>query len=80
MLQKVKDIKVGPANTKEKTACQKYLESFLWFLSTGRNILVVLVSGTIAYMFHEYGHVDPPFRLSGKISFNMYDNTISKKM
>lgn len=68
VLRKVKDIKVCPDDTKEKTACQRFLESFLWFLSTGRNILVVLVSGTIAYMFHEHGHGEPPFRLSAEVS------------
>ncbi|XP_018905688.2 sodium-independent sulfate anion transporter [Bemisia tabaci] len=42
------------------------LKRILWFISTGRNALVVLISGLIAFFFEKY-HDASPFVLIGKI-------------
>ncbi|RZF48868.1 hypothetical protein LSTR_LSTR003248 [Laodelphax striatellus] len=65
LLRKVKDINVGPVDTKDKTSTQRRLEALLWFISTSRNILVVVVCALMAYMFEQHGAV--PFALSGEI-------------
>lgn len=63
MLQKVKDIPVGPVDSKDKTPMQRALAQTLWFISTSRNILVVVFCAVMAYMFNE--HHMQPFVLSG---------------
>ncbi|XP_047106126.1 sodium-independent sulfate anion transporter-like [Schistocerca piceifrons] len=65
LLRKVKDIPVGPADPKEKTKIQKILGQLLWFVSTTRNIIVVVVCAVMAYMFKEHG--EEPFILTGEI-------------
>ncbi|CAB0016628.1 unnamed protein product, partial [Nesidiocoris tenuis] len=64
LFQKIKDIPVGPSDSKEKTTTQKLLSRGLWFISTARNILVVVVCAMMAYVFHK--HDMEPFKLSGK--------------
>ncbi|KAL1116100.1 hypothetical protein AAG570_005595 [Ranatra chinensis] len=65
ILRKVKDIPVGPDDSKEKTVFQKILSQVLWFVSTARNILVVVICAVMAYMFHQHGSI--PFVLSGHV-------------
>lgn len=67
MLQKVKDIPVGPVDSKDKTPMQRTLGQMLWFISTSRNILVVVFCAIMAYMFNE--HHMQPFVLSGNFDF-----------
>lgn len=50
---------------KEKTQIQKALGSFFWFISVARNILVVVFSGLIAFMFEQHGYT--PFVLTGYV-------------
>uniref|UniRef100_A0A1B6BYH8 SLC26A/SulP transporter domain-containing protein n=1 Tax=Clastoptera arizonana TaxID=38151 RepID=A0A1B6BYH8_9HEMI len=64
-LRKVKDIPIGPVNSIEKTPMQKILGHFLWFISTARNILVVVFCGVMAYLFEL--HDLAPFILSGHV-------------
>lgn len=52
-LQKLKDVPVK----------NKVLKKTLWFMSTGRNAMVVVICSTIAYNFDKFGPV--PFKLSG---------------
>lgn len=61
--QKVKDIPVGPQDVKERTKAQKAVNQFLWFISTSRNILVVVVCAVMAYLFEVHG--SQPFILTG---------------
>ncbi|XP_075231067.1 sodium-independent sulfate anion transporter-like [Lycorma delicatula] len=65
LLRKVKDISVGPTDTKDKTSSQRTLASFLWFISTARNILVVVFCAFIGFLFHQ--HNMEPFRLTGEV-------------
>uniref|UniRef100_A0A0A9Z2J6 Sodium-independent sulfate anion transporter n=1 Tax=Lygus hesperus TaxID=30085 RepID=A0A0A9Z2J6_LYGHE len=65
LLRKIKDIPVGPKDTKERTTGQKLLAQSLWFISTARNILVVVVCAVMAFVFHK--HDMEPFILSGKV-------------
>lgn len=62
IFQKVKDIKVAP-DSKEKTQIQCAVEKFLWFISTARNIIVVIVCALMAFVFEEHGM--KPFILTG---------------
>ncbi|XP_073997472.1 sodium-independent sulfate anion transporter-like isoform X2 [Rhodnius prolixus] len=64
-LRKVKDIPVGPRDTKDRTPGQKLLAQVLWFISTARNILVVVVCALMAYLLHAHGEC--PFVLSGVV-------------
>ncbi|XP_044731461.1 sodium-independent sulfate anion transporter-like [Chrysoperla carnea] len=64
LLRKVKDIKVAP-DSKEKTQIQCAAEKFLWFISTARNIIVVIVCALMAFVFEEHGM--KPFILTGEI-------------
>ncbi|PNF43809.1 hypothetical protein B7P43_G07766, partial [Cryptotermes secundus] len=63
LLRKVKDIPVGPQDVKERTKVQKAVNQFLWFISTSRNILVVVVCAVMAYLFEVHG--SQPFILTG---------------
>lgn len=65
ILRKVKDIPVGPVDSKDKTPMQRALAQTLWFISTSRNILVVVFCAVLAYMFDEH-HVQP-FLLSDHV-------------
>ncbi|KAK6624108.1 hypothetical protein RUM44_010966 [Polyplax serrata] len=66
-LRKIKDIPIGPNDGKEKTKGQKFLSQILWFVSTSRNIIVVVVSAVLAYAFFEHGNGDEPFILIGNV-------------
>ncbi|KDR24301.1 sodium-independent sulfate anion transporter-like isoform X2 [Zootermopsis nevadensis] len=61
LLRKAKDIPVGPEGTK----IQKAVSQFLWFISTARNILVVVVCAVMAYLFEVHG--SQPFVLTGVV-------------
>ncbi|KAL0278539.1 UNVERIFIED_CONTAM: hypothetical protein PYX00_000337 [Menopon gallinae] len=53
ILRKIKDIPVGPEDRSQKTRNQMILSQFLWLISTSRNIVVVVVSGVMAYLFEK---------------------------
>lgn len=72
MLQKVKDIKVNPKPDPEcgdagsdtsQSRARRAAAHALWFLSTTRNILVVLVCAALAYYFDTQRKA--PFVLTG---------------
>nr|CAD7462327.1 unnamed protein product [Timema tahoe] len=65
LLRKAKDIPVGPADTNKRTTLQKVLGQMLWLISTGRNILVVVVCAVMAYTFKL--HDVEPFLLTGYV-------------
>jgi sodium-independent sulfate anion transporter 11 len=65
LLRKAKDIPVGPEDSKEQTKLQKAVSQFLWFISTARNILVVVVCAVMAYLFEVHG--SQPFILTGVV-------------
>lgn len=53
IIQKVKDLPVTPKDTKEPTRFQKILINSLWFISTARNILVVVFCALGCYLLEE---------------------------
>jgi hypothetical protein len=63
----VKDIPIGPSDTKEKTTLQKLAAQVLWFISTARNILVVIFCALLGYYYDETTHGKTPFKLSGEL-------------
>ncbi|XP_026331543.1 sodium-independent sulfate anion transporter-like [Hyposmocoma kahamanoa] len=67
LLRKVKDIKVssGSASGEEVSGARAALAQALWFLSTTRNILVVLVCAALAYYFDT--RKQTPFVLTGEV-------------
>ncbi|XP_069683415.1 sodium-independent sulfate anion transporter-like isoform X2 [Periplaneta americana] len=65
LLRKVKDIPVGPSESKNVTNRHKRIKKALWFISISRNAVIVLLSGIVAFCFEQYGSA--PFILSGKI-------------
>ncbi|KAK7870326.1 hypothetical protein R5R35_003714 [Gryllus longicercus] len=65
LLRKAKDIPVGPADSEKKTGVQKALVQFLWFISTARNIIVVVVCAVVAFLFKQ--HDSEPFKLTGYV-------------
>ncbi|KAI5723725.1 hypothetical protein M8J76_010123 [Diaphorina citri] len=67
LLRKVKDIPIGPSDTKEKTTLQKLAAQVLWFISTARNILVVIFCALLGYYYDETTHGKTPFKLSGDV-------------
>ena len=56
---------MGPEDNKEQTKLQKAVSQFLWFISTARNILVVVVCAVMAYLFEVHG--SQPFILTGVV-------------
>jgi len=64
-LRKIKDLPVGPADINKRTQSQQWLARGLWFISTARNILVVLVCGVMCYVFEQHGAT--PFILSAHV-------------
>lgn len=65
LLRKAKDIPVGPADVNKKTNLQSALAQILWFISTARNILVVVVCAVVACLFKQ--HDSEPFKLTGYV-------------
>ncbi|XP_052132373.1 sodium-independent sulfate anion transporter-like [Frankliniella occidentalis] len=71
ILRKVKDIPVGPTDSKEKSSLQKAAAQFLWLVSTARNILVVVACGVAAALLDNHGlH---PFILTGTVKPGLPD-------
>ncbi|KAG8259057.1 hypothetical protein J6590_019534 [Homalodisca vitripennis] len=64
-LRKIKDLPVGPADVNKRTRAQSCLAHGLWFISTARNILVVLACGVMSYVFELHGTA--PFVLSAHV-------------
>ncbi|XP_046959904.1 sodium-independent sulfate anion transporter-like [Vanessa cardui] len=69
LLRKVKDIKIGTKDVSESegkvSRLKAALAQALWFLSTTRNILVVLVCAALAYYFDTQNK--QPFVLTGEV-------------
>lgn len=68
LLRKVKDIKVLPdeeVSTRSRSRLRVVTSQALWFLSTTRNILVVLVCASLAYYFDT--RQQAPFVLTGEV-------------
>lgn len=84
LLRKVKDIKVSGATDTEQGAgneagatpsrARRSLAHALWFLSTTRNILVVLVCAALAYYFDTQGKA--PFVLTGEVKPGLPEFTL----
>ncbi|XP_063235375.1 sodium-independent sulfate anion transporter-like isoform X2 [Bacillus rossius redtenbacheri] len=62
LLRKLKDVRPGGKNQSRR---QKVLGKVLFFVSTGRNAMVVVVCAAAAYFFSTRG--TPPFLLTGRI-------------
>lgn len=65
ILRKIKDIPIGSKDTADKTKFQKLTSQFLWFMSTSRNIIVVVVCAVMAYSFE--ANNSQPFILTGTV-------------
>ncbi|XP_068084197.1 sodium-independent sulfate anion transporter [Anabrus simplex] len=64
-LRKLKDINIPFDEGNPKAGRKKALKKILWFISTGRNAMVVIACAAIAYIFKQNG--DVPFALAGNI-------------
>ncbi|XP_066259339.1 sodium-independent sulfate anion transporter-like [Euwallacea similis] len=62
-LKKLKDLKFFKKEGQERTTVQKIVYGAFWLLSTSRNLLVVVVSASVAYALEYKGSA--PFRLTG---------------
>ncbi|KAL1495007.1 hypothetical protein ABEB36_010498 [Hypothenemus hampei] len=71
MLKKLKDIKFLNNSEEEKTLFQKILYGLFWLLSTSRNLLVVIISASVAYALEYKGK--SPFRLTGFVKPGLPD-------
>lgn len=58
-------LRCGPADVTMQTGAQRTLQKTLWFVSTARNAILVLVCGALGYAFESSGGA--PFRLIGEI-------------
>ncbi|XP_043275717.1 sodium-independent sulfate anion transporter-like isoform X2 [Venturia canescens] len=65
-LRKVKDIPVISKDTKKPTILQIIVSKSLWFLSTARNIIVVVICGVICWIL-EKQLGSSPVRLTGHV-------------
>ncbi|XP_012256427.2 sodium-independent sulfate anion transporter-like [Athalia rosae] len=66
VLRKLKDIRVTSKDAKEPTPVQKVVINCLWFMSTARNIFVVIICGVGCYLLeHHLG--SSPVVLSGYV-------------
>lgn len=65
--QKIKEFKICGANENPTTG-QKYLANILWFISTSRNIIVVLFCSVMAFIFVQKNG-SAPFALSSKLIY-----------
>nr|XP_018913369.1 PREDICTED: sodium-independent sulfate anion transporter-like [Bemisia tabaci] len=64
-LRKIKEFKICGANENPTTG-QKYLANILWFISTSRNIIVVLFCSVMAFIFVQKNG-SAPFALSSPV-------------
>lgn len=70
ILQKMKDIQIGPLDAKDKTTGQRMVSSIIWLISTARNIIVVVFCAALGYMYKEHG--DLPFKLSSNSTAHIF--------
>ncbi|XP_014215254.1 sodium-independent sulfate anion transporter-like [Copidosoma floridanum] len=54
LLRKAKDIPVASSERKQPTCLERVLEKFLWFISTARNILVVVSCAVACYLLEQH--------------------------
>lgn len=64
------------SQTSNSSESRRYLGKVIWFFSTSRNILVVLISALVAYLFDVYAV--RPFVLLG-IYNKLYSDLYKKK-
>lgn len=64
ILQKIKDFRFGPSDTKECRMVHNVLNNAIWFISTARNIIVVVFCAVLTYLFEAHGTASP-FMLTG---------------
>jgi len=62
--QKLKELKFLKIEGEERSVFQKVLYGTCWLLATSRNLLVVLISTSVAYALEYKGSA--PFRLTGE--------------
>ncbi|XP_050537914.1 sodium-independent sulfate anion transporter-like [Daktulosphaira vitifoliae] len=65
LLRKMKDIQIGPSDTKEKSTAQRVMLSAIWLISTARNIIVVVFCAILGYFYEKNGNL--PFKLSSNV-------------
>lgn len=61
LMRKLKDITVS-----EDTRGKRVFKKMLWFVSTARNFIAVVVTAFIAYCYEQTGHL-PPFEISKSV-------------
>lgn len=49
-------LKIGPANDELKTKTHIIVNKILWLIGTARNSILVILSGTLAFICTSYGH------------------------
>lgn len=59
-------IKIGPSQDELKSKTHHLFNKFLWFVSTARNAILVVVCGVLGYVFEQSGG-EAPFKLIGAI-------------
>lgn len=64
-MQKAKDFQIGPKDVKERKTIHVFIGKLIWLISAARNIIVVVVSAIVAYMFEAHG--SHPFILTGEV-------------
>ncbi|XP_077293662.1 sodium-independent sulfate anion transporter-like [Arctopsyche grandis] len=65
VLRKIKEIQIIRKDEKDTSQFRRLLAKILWFISTGRNIIVVVASAALAYSFEI--HQQSPFILTGHV-------------
>lgn len=65
IFRKLKDIDCFCMRDKKNSVRNTTIKKILWYLSIGRNALIVFITGVIAYQFEATGSI--PFRVSGQI-------------
>lgn len=64
-LRKIKDFRISPKDSKDEKTIHIILQKVVWFISTARNIIVVVLGAVIAYLFESHG--SRPFILIGEV-------------
>ncbi|XP_046734341.1 sodium-independent sulfate anion transporter-like isoform X2 [Diprion similis] len=59
LLRKLKDLPITPKDAKEPTPFQKSILSCLWFISTSRNILIVVICSVGCYLIEAHAGTSP---------------------
>ncbi|GJQ72248.1 hypothetical protein Trydic_g3339 [Trypoxylus dichotomus] len=65
VLRKIKDFRISPKEDKDEKNIHAILNKLVWFISTARNIIVVVLGAVMAYLFEAQG--TRPFILIGEV-------------